>query len=112
MKYIVAIIRPELLEAVQKVLVEEKVHLMTVSEDYGKGREHGVKEQFRGAEHETMPPKIKLEIAVNDDFAEATIDAITTAGKTGTIGDGKIFVLPLEQCVRISTGEAGTGAIG
>ena len=116
MKMIVAIIRPERLEAVQAALNESDVYLMTVSDVRGCGRQRGYTEVYRGAEIEVrLLPKVKLEIAVNEAFVEATVEAIVHAarsGATGQIGDGKIFVLPLEDCVRIRTGERGGQAIG
>lgn len=116
MKLIVAIIRPEQLEAVQAALAAQDVYLMTVSDVRGCGRQHGYTEVYRGSEFEVrLLPKLKLEIAVNSAFVDATIEAIVHAARTGpagTIGDGKVFVLPLEDCVRIRTGERGSAAIG
>jgi nitrogen regulatory protein P-II 1 len=116
MKLIVAIIRPERLEAVQDALRERDVYLMTVSDVRGCGRQGGHTEFYRGTEFRVrLLPKVKLEIAVNEAFVEATIEAIVHAARTpetGQIGDGKIFVLPLEDCVRIRTGERGSTAIG
>jgi len=112
----VAIIRPEKLEAVQKALHEREVYLMTVSDVRGCGRQRGHTEVYRGAEfHVRLLPKLKLEIAINEPFVEATLEAIVHAsrsGDTGQIGDGKIFVLPMDDCVRIRTGERGELAIG
>ncbi|MFM8274122.1 MAG: P-II family nitrogen regulator [Gemmata sp.] len=116
MKLIVAIIRPEKLEDVQKALATRDVYLMTVSDVRGCGRQRGYTEVYRTTEVQIqLIPKLKLEIAVNEAFVEATVEAIVHAartGETGTIGDGKIFVLPLEDCVRIRTGERGSEAIG
>jgi nitrogen regulatory protein P-II 1 len=116
MKLVVAIIRPEKLEDVQQALAERDVYLMTVSDVRGCGRQRGFTEVYRGTEVTIrLVPKVKLEIAVNEAFVEATVEAIVHAarsGETGQIGDGKIFVLPLEDCVRIRTGERGTDAIG
>ncbi len=116
MKMIVAIIRPERLEAVQEALNERDVYLMTVTDVRGCGRQRGYTEMYRGAEYKTrLLPKLKIEIAVNDSFVDAAMEAIVHAargGTTGQIGDGKIFVLSLEDCVRIRTGEQGTEAIG
>jgi nitrogen regulatory protein P-II 2 len=116
MKLIVAIIRPEAFEGVQKALAERDVYLMTVSDVRGCGMQRGYVEQYRGAEFQIrLLPKLKLEIAVNDAFVEATVEAIVhsaRSGDTGKIGDGKIFVLPLEDAVRIRTGERGGSAIG
>ncbi len=116
MKLIVAIIRPEKLEAVQQALSERDVYLMTVSDVRGCGRQRGYTEVYRGNEIQIrLIPKLKLEIAVNEAFVEATIEAIVHAartGDTGNIGDGKIFVLSLDDAVRIRTGERGSEAIG
>lgn len=116
MKLIVAIIRPERLEAVQQALNERDVYLMTVSDVRGCGRQRGYTEVYRGTEIQVrLLPKIKLEIAVSEPFVESAVEAIVHAARTpdcGQIGDGKIFVLPLEDCVRIRTGERGSSAIG
>lgn len=116
MKMIVAIIRPEFLEAVQHALNEHDVYLMTVSDVRGCGRQKGRTEVYRGTEFQPrLLPKLKLEIAVNDAFVEPAVEAIVQSARTpetGQIGDGKIFVLSLEDCVRIRTGERGSEAIG
>src|SRR5258708_28831783 len=116
MKIVMAIIRPEKLEAVQAALNEHDVYLMTVSDVRGCGRQRGYTEVYRGTEFQIrLLPKLKLEIAVNDAFVEAAVEPIVHAarlGETGQIGDGKIFVLPMEDCVRIRTGERGSAAIG
>ncbi|HEX3999999.1 MAG TPA: P-II family nitrogen regulator [Pirellulales bacterium] len=116
MKMIIAVIRPEKLDEVIAALNERDIYLMTVSEVRGCGRQRGHLEVFRGTEHQTrLLTKLKLEIAVNDNFVDGTMEAIVTAaraGATGQIGDGKIFVLSLEDCVRIRTGEQGTHAVG
>jgi nitrogen regulatory protein P-II 2 len=116
MKLVVAIIRPEQLEAVQRALNERDVYLMTVTDVRGCGRQRGYTEVYRGSEIQIrLLPKLKLEIAVNDAFVEAAIEAIVHSartGATGQVGDGKIFILPLEDCVRIRTGERGQPAIG
>jgi nitrogen regulatory protein P-II 1 len=113
---VVAIIRPEKLEDVQKALNAVDVYLMTVTDVRGCGQQRGHTEVYRGTEIQVkLLPKIKLEIAINDAFVEATVEAIVHAARseeTGKIGDGKIFVLPLEDCVRIRTGERGGTAIG
>src|SRR5919206_3089169 len=104
MKLVVTIIRPEKLEAVQRALNERDVYLMTVTDVRGCGRQRGYTEVYRGSELQVrLLPKLKLEIAVNDAFVEATVEAIVHAarsGDTGAVGDGKIFVQPLEDCVR------------
>ena len=115
MKLIIAIIRPEKLEAVQEALGEHDVNLMTVSNVHGCGSQRGYTETFRGGKIPVrLLPKLNLEIAVNEVFVNPTIQAISTAARSepGRIGDGKIFVLPLEQCYRIRTGETGSVAIG
>ena len=116
MKMIVAIIRPERLEAVQAALNERDVYLMTVTEVRGCGRQRGYTEVYRGTEIQIkLLPKLKLEIAVTDAFVDATIEAIVHAARTpetGQVGDGKIFVLSMEDCIRIRTGEKGASAIG
>jgi nitrogen regulatory protein P-II 2 len=116
MKMVVAVIRPERLEAVQEALNQHDIYLMTVTEVRGCGRQRGFTEVYRGSEFQVrLLPKLKLEIAVNDAFLEATVESIVHAARTpgtGKIGDGKIFVLPLEDCVRIRTGERGGMAIG
>lgn len=116
MKMLQAIIRPERFEAVQAALAEVDVYLMTVSDVRGCGRERALPEVHRGREIEDrLVPKLKLEIAVNDAFVQAACEAILQAGRSepvGDIGDGKIFILPLEDCMRIRTGERGTDAIG
>ena len=113
MKMIVAIIRPDKLEDVQSALSKQDIYLMTTSDVRGCGRQRGYAENYRGAEgYVRLLSKLKLELAVNDEQVGAAVEAIKTAGKTGKIGDGKIFVLPLESCTRIRTGEEGTVAIG
>ena len=113
MKYIVAIIQPHKLEEVKKALVEIEVNLMTVSDVLGCGRQQGITEVYRGVkEVGNLLKKVKLEIAVNEDFVEPTIEAITKGARTGEIGDGKIFIMDLYECIRIRTGERGGEAIG
>ncbi|HOQ11709.1 MAG: Nitrogen regulatory protein P-II [Spirochaetes bacterium ADurb.Bin218] len=113
MKYIVAIIRPHKLEDVKKELLKEEVHLMTITEVLGCGRQQGITEVYRGVkEVDNLLRKVKLEIAVNDSFVERTVDAIMRSSREGEIGDGKIFILDLEECIRIRTGERGGEAIG
>ena len=110
MKMIVAIIRPEKLEAVQIALGEREVYLMTASDVRGCGRQRGYTEQFRGGSGMIrLLSKVKLEIAVNDEFVEPAVQAILKAARSepGKIGDGKIFVLPLDEAYRIRTGEEG-----
>jgi nitrogen regulatory protein P-II 1 len=113
MNYVIAIIQPDKLEDVLEALEEENIHLVTASDVMGRGRQKGVAEIYRShVEPGNLLRKVKLEIAVNDDFLSATITTIARVAKTGNTGDGKIFVLDLEQCVRIRTGETGPVAIG
>jgi nitrogen regulatory protein P-II 2 len=115
MKYIIAIIQPTRLEAVKAALSQIEVFRLTVSDVQGIGRQKGHAETYRGHEYQiNFVRKVKLEIAVNDKFVEPTIKAISQAARTGQegkIGDGKIFMLPLEDVMRISTGERGSEAI-
>jgi len=113
MKLIIAIIQPHRLEKVKEELYKADVNLLTVSEVLGHGRQKGVTEYYRGAkETGNLLRKMRLEIAVNDNFVEPTIKAIVKGAKTGETGDGKIFVMNLEDCVRIRTEERGKEAIG
>jgi nitrogen regulatory protein P-II 1 len=113
MKYIVGIIQPDRLDEVLKKLTEEEVHLVTVSNVLGRGRQKGIAQVYRShKEQGSLLKKVKLEIAVNEAFVEKTIEAIVGGAQSGQIGDGKIFVLDLPECVRIRTGERGGEAIG
>ncbi len=113
MKLIIAIIQPHKLEDVLKELDSKEIHLRTVSNVLGCGRQKGRTEVYRGRkETGGMLKKVRLEIAVNDRYAEPAIAAIMKGAKTGSIGDGKIFVVDLAECVRIRTGESGGEAIG
>ena len=113
MKMIIAIIRPEKFEAVQDALDAQQVHLMTATDVRGCGSQRGYIESFRGNKGVIrLLSKVKLEIAVNEAFVQPTVQAIMKAAHSGKIGDGKIFILPLEQCYRIRTGEEGGKAIG
>ena len=115
MKLIIAIIQPSRLEAVKAALTEVEVFRLTVMDVQGFGRQKGHTETYRGHEFSVnLLRKVQLQIAVNEDFVEPTIEAIIKGGRTGAtgeIGDGKIFVLPLEDCIRIRTGERGGEAI-
>ncbi|MDP4822346.1 MAG: P-II family nitrogen regulator [Aestuariivirgaceae bacterium] len=112
MKYIVAIIKPFKLEEVREALSAIGVEGMTVTEVKGHGRQKGHTEFYRGAEYKvSFVPKIKLEVAVDSALADKAVEAIATAGRTNQIGDGKIFVLPLEAATRIRTGESGSSAL-
>ncbi len=114
MKLIVAIIQPNRLEEVKAALAEVEVFRLTVMDVKGFGRQRG-QETFRGHEVSiNLIRKVQLTIAVNDEFLEPTVEAVAKAGRTGPegqVGDGKIFVLPMDDCVRIRTGERGTDAI-
>lgn len=113
MKLIIAMIQPHKLPDVKKALFEADIHKMTVTNALGCGQQRGFTETYRGVVHEVnLLKKIKLEIAVNQDFVKPTIDAIIKGARTGNIGDGKIFVLDLPECIRIRTGEEGHDAIG
>ena len=113
MKYIIAVIQPDRLDEVLKKLEEKEIHLVTVSNVVGRGRQKGIAEVYRGhKEQGSLLRKVKLEVAVNDAFVEPTIKAIIDGARTGQIGDGKIFVLDLPECIRIRTGEKGNMAIG
>src|SRR6185503_21283376 len=113
MKLIIAVIQPYRLEEVKKALYEAEVNLITVSEVLGHGRQKGVDEFYRGVkESGNLLRKIRLDIAVNEDFVEKTIKAIIKGARTGKIGDGKIFVVDLPRCIRIRTGDEGPEAIG
>lgn len=112
MKFIVAIIKPFKLEEVKESLAEIGVEGMTVSEVKGFGRQKGHTEIYRGSEYTVdFLPKVKLEIVVSDELLDKTVDAIVKAAKTEKIGDGKVFVLPIEDAVRIRTEERGDGAV-
>ena len=113
MKMITAIIQPHRLDAVKKALYEVDVNLITVSEVLGHGRQKGVDEYYRGSkETGNLLRKIRLDIAVNENFVEPTIKAIVKGARTGKIGDGKIFISPLDRVIRIRTGDEGPQAIG
>jgi nitrogen regulatory protein P-II 1 len=113
MKMIIAVIQPEKLEDVKAALFNAEVHKMTVSRVRGCGQQMGFTEHYRGQVRSVnLIEKVRLEIAVNDDFVDLTVKAIIKAAKSGKIGDGKIFVMPLEQCIRIRTDETGSDAIG
>jgi len=112
MKIITAIIKPFKLDDVRQALGDIGVQGLTVSEVKGFGRQKGHTELYRGAEYVVdFLPKVKLEIAIDDDLVDQAIEAITNTANTGKIGDGKIFITPLEQVIRIRTGESGPAAI-
>ena len=113
MKLIIAYIQPHKLKDVKKAMYKAEVHKMSVTNALGCGEQHGYEESYRGIKFEVnLLKKVRLEIAVNEEFAEKTVNAIIEGAKTGKIGDGKIFVLDLTECVRIRTGERGNEAIG
>ena len=113
MKLIVAMIQPHKLPDVKKALFDADVHKMTVTNVLGCGQQRGYSETYRGVVHEVnLLKKVRLEIGVNDDFVEPTVAAIIKGAKSGKIGDGKIFVLDMPECIRIRTSEKGTKAIG
>lgn len=112
MKFIIAIIKPFRLDEVREALTSLGIAGMTVTEVKGFGRQKGQTEIYRGAEYTTnMVPKLKLEIAVGDDLADAVVETIQAAANTDSIGDGKIFVLDLAAATRIRTGETGDTAL-
>ena len=112
MKKVVAVIKPFKVDEVKDALAKISINGMTISEVKGFGRQKGHKEVYRGAEYQTdFVPKVELKICVADDQAQAVVDTIVETARTGKIGDGKIFVLPVEDVVRIRTGETGTEAL-
>ena len=112
MKLIQAIIKPFKLDEVKEALIELGIQGMTVTEVKGFGRQKGHKETYRGTEYQIeFVPKIKLDIAVADNRVNEALEAITRVAKTGSIGDGKIFVSELQSIIRIRTGESGEGAV-
>lgn len=112
MKYIIAIVKPHKLDEVREALAGIGIQGVTVTEVKGHGRQGGHTEFYRGAEYAvSFVPKVKIEVAVDSTLAPRVVEAIRKSGETGQIGDGKIFVLPLEQAVRIRTGETGNDAL-
>ena len=113
MKLIIAMIQPHKLPDVKQALFDAQVYKMTVSNAKGAGEQRGYTEAYRGVIQEVnLLKKVKLEIAVNEDFVEPTVAAIIDGARTGNIGDGKVFVIDLPECIRIRTGERGSKAIG
>ena len=113
MKMIIAIIQPTKLPDVKKTLFDADIRKMTVTNVIGSGQQAGYTEHYRGSIIEVnLLKKVRIEIAVNDSFVQPTIDAIVKGARSGKIGDGKIFVIDLPQCIRIRTGEEGSEAIG
>jgi len=113
MKLIIAYIQPEKLSDVKQALYEAEVYKVSVTNALGCGQQRGYTESYRGVEIEVnLLKKVRLEIAVNEGFVKPTVDAIIKGARTGEIGDGKIFILDLGECIRIRTGETGGVAIG
>ncbi|MDX2224049.1 MAG: P-II family nitrogen regulator [Rhodospirillaceae bacterium] len=112
MKNIVAIVRPSMVDPVREALVAKGIYGMTVTEARGFGRQGGHKEIYRGAEYEvSFVPKVKIEVVVDNDEVAGTVAAITEVAKTGKVGDGKIFIINVEDAIRIRTGERGKQAL-
>jgi nitrogen regulatory protein P-II 2 len=113
MKLIVAYIQPDKLNAVKQELYKEEVYKISVTNALGCGQQMGYTETYRGVDVEVnLLKKMRIEIAVNAAFADKTVEAVIRGARTGEIGDGKIFVIPIEECIRIRSGEKGEGAIG
>lgn len=113
MKLVIAYIQPDRLNAVKQALYERNIFKISVTNALGCGQQKGYQETYRGTDIEvTLLKKVRLEIAVNQKFIKPTIDGIIEGAKTGSIGDGKIFVQSLDECIRIRTGETGQDAIG
>lgn len=113
MKLIIAYIQPHRLEDVKAALLTADVAKMSVTNSLGCGAQQGYHESYRGVQFDVnLLKKVRLEIAVNEEFVDKTIKSIISAARTGQIGDGKIFVLDLAECIRIRTGETGSSAIG
>lgn len=113
MKLIIAVIQPDKLTDVKQALFEAKVFKMTALNVIGCGQQMGYTESYRGAPTEVnLLKKVELQVAVNEAFVQPTVDAIIRGARTGSIGDGKIFILDLPECIRIRTGERGAEAIG
>ena len=113
MKLIVAYIQPQKLNSVKQALFAKDIFKMSVTNALGCGQQKGHHENYRGVDMEVnLLKKVRIEIAINDDFVDQAIDAIVEGARSGNIGDGKILVLPIEEAIRIRTGEKGTDAIG
>ena len=113
MKLIIAYIQPEKLNDVKQGLYRNEIFKMSVTNALGCGQQGGYHESYRGVDVEVnLLKKVRLEIAVNDEFVDKTVDAVVSSARTGEIGDGKIFILDLPECIRIRTGERGSEAIG
>jgi nitrogen regulatory protein P-II 2 len=113
MKLIIAYIQPEQLNEVKQSLYEKEVYKLSVTNAMGCGQQKGYHETYRGADIEVnLLKKVRIELAVNDDFVDVTVEALIKGARTGNIGDGKIFILDLPECIRIRTGEKGPEAVG
>ncbi len=113
MKLVIAYIQPHRLNEVKKELYKAEIFKLSVTNAIGCGQQEGYTESYRGVQMEVnLLKKVRLEIAVNEDFVKPTVDAIIKGARSGKIGDGKIFVLPVEECYRIRSGESGRNAIG
>ncbi|GAA4846184.1 P-II family nitrogen regulator [Kitasatospora terrestris] len=112
MKLITAVVKPFKLDEVKTALQELGVHGLTVTEASGYGRQHGHTEVYRGAEYRIdLVPKVRIEVVVEDEDAEQVLDAIVAAARTGRIGDGKVWMVPVDSIVRVRTGERGPDAV-
>ncbi len=113
MKLIIAYVQPHKLNDVKQELYKSEIYKISVTNAMGCGQQKGYSETYRGVDIEVnLLKKVRIEIGVNDGFVKPTVDAIIRGAQTGEIGDGKIFILPLEECIRIRTGETGSEAIG
>lgn len=113
MKLIIAYIQPHMLNEVKQELYKAEVYKISVTNAMGCGQQKGYHESYRGVDIEVnLLKKVRIEIGVNDNFVKPTVDAIIKGARSGEIGDGKIFIMPMEECVRIRTGETGNAAIG
>ncbi len=113
MKLIIAYVQPHKLNDVKQELYKAEVYKVSVTNALGCGQQKGYHESYRGVDIEVnLLKKVRIEIAVNDNFVKPTVDAIIKGARSGEIGDGKIFIVPLEECIRIRTGETGSAAIG
>lgn len=113
MKLIIAYIQPERLNAVKQALYEREIYKISITNALGCGQQKGYHETYRGADIEVnLLKKVRIEIAVNDAYVQPTVDGIIAGARTGKIGDGKIFIQDLAECIRIRTGETGSKAIG
>ncbi len=113
MKLVIAYIQPDRLNSVKQELYKKEIYKVSITNALGCGQQKGYHESYRGVDIEVnLLKKVRLEIAVNESFLESTLDEVITGARTGAIGDGKIFVLPIEQCIRIRNGDTGSDAIG